>query len=186
MNERITFISVFDKENLEKIEVYTKCFTEKLCKVPFGKKVGNRKNVDTLPYHFTISAWNICDEEKVKEQLSSKIKFPKLNVTVDSVQIMSGKENSYVLYFNIRSNEELKSLQKEIYQILPSGNYSPDKDFKFHITIHIDKNYNNILKIREAILDNFTPFDLEVDCYGLYEIYPALLISTFKSEENAQ
>ncbi len=51
MNERITFISVFNDINLEKIERYTKEISGKLCKVPFGKNVDNREESDTLPYH---------------------------------------------------------------------------------------------------------------------------------------
>lgn len=38
MNERITFVSMFDNNNLAKIEYYTKQINENLCKVPFGKK----------------------------------------------------------------------------------------------------------------------------------------------------
>ena len=64
MNERITFVSLFDNNNLAKIEYYTKQINEKLCKVPFGKNVDNREEVDTLPYHFTLSAWDISDEDR--------------------------------------------------------------------------------------------------------------------------
>ena len=35
--------------------------------------------------------------------------------------------------------------------------------------------------MKEKILDNFIPFELEVDNFGLYEIYPAKLIKQFKS-----
>ena len=100
MNERITFISIFDDINIERIEYYIKQINEKLCKVPFGKNVDNRIEVDTLPYHFTLSAWNIEDKEKVKNTLS-QIEFPKLKLFINDVEIMNGKQNSYVLNFNI-------------------------------------------------------------------------------------
>ena len=177
MNERITFISIFDNTNMKKIENCIEQINEKLCKVPFCKNVDNRIEVDTLPYHFTLSAWNIKDEKKVKNILS-QIEFPKLKIYIDNVEIMKGKENSYVLYFNIEENEKLKLLQEQIYHVLPSERYNPE-NFKFHITIHIDKDYKKIVSIREKILQNFKAFELEVDTFRLYEIYPARLVKQF-------
>lgn len=183
MNERITFISIFDNNNLEKIEFYIEKLNEKLCKVPYGKNVDNREKVDTLPYHFTLSAWDISAEENVINELS-KIAFPKLRLLIKNVEIMNGRENSYVLCFSIEDNEELKLLQQKIYKVLPSEKYNPD-NFNFHITIHIDKDYNKIISMKEKILESFIPFELEVDAFGLYEIYPAKLIKNFR-EENSE
>lgn len=180
MNERITLISILDSENLEKIECYINKINEKLCKIPFGKNVDNRELADTLPYHFTISVWNIIDEDKVIKELS-KINFPKLRLTIDNVKIMNGKENSYVLYFSIKENNELKLLQQKIYEVLPNEKYNPD-NFTFHITIHIDKDYNKINLMKDKLLDSFTPFQIEVDTFGLYEIYPAKLKNKFIGE----
>lgn len=177
MNERVTFISIFDNINLEKIENYIKQIKQKLCKVPFVKNVDNREEVDTLPYHFTLSAWNILDEEKVINELS-KIEYPRLKILINDIEIMNGKENSYVLYFNIEENKELKLLQEKIYQVLPTEKYNP-KNFHFHITIHIDKDYTKIIAMKEKLLENFIPFELEVDTFGLYEIYPAKLVKKF-------
>lgn len=177
MNERITFVSIFDNNNLAKIEFYIKQINQKLCKVPFGKNVDNREKADTLPYHFTLSVWDISDEENVIKELA-KIKFPKLRILINDVEIMNGKENSYVLYFNVEKNDELKKLQEVIYQVLPSKKYNPT-NFNFHITVHIDKDYNKIISMKEKILENFIPFELEVDTFGLYEIYPAKLIKKF-------
>ncbi len=176
MHNRITLISTLDN-NLEKINFYVEKLNEKLCKVPFGKNVNNREMVDTLPYHFTLFAWDIKDKEKVINALS-QIEFSKLKINVKNVEIMHGKENSYVLYFDIEYNEKLKSLQEQLYQILPSERYNPE-NFNFHITIHIDKDYNKILSIKEQILKDFKPFELEVDTFRLYEIYPAKLVKQF-------
>lgn len=178
MNERITFVSLFDNNNLAKLEYYTKQVYEKLCKVPFGKNVDNREEVDTLPYHFTLSAWDISDEENVIKELS-KIDFPKLRLLINNVEIMNEKENSYVLYFSIENNKKLKLLQQRIYQVLPSEKYNPN-NFNFPITIHIDKDYNKIISMKEKIVENFIPFELEVDTFGLFEIYPAKLIKIFE------
>lgn len=178
MNERITFISVFNNISLEKIKHCTKEINDKLCKVPFGKNVNNREETDTLPYHFTLSAWDISCEEKVMDELS-KIEYPRLKILINDIGIMNGKENSYVLYFGIEKSEELKLLQSKIYQVLPSEKYNPE-NFNFHITIHIDKDYTKIITMKKKLLENFTPFELEVDTFGLYEIYPAKLVKQFK------
>ena len=182
MNERITFISVFNDISLEKIEHYTKEINDKLCKVPFGKNVDNREKEDTLPYHFTLSAWDISCEKKAIYELS-KIEYPKLKILINNIKIMNGKENSYVLYFNIEKSEELKLLQSKIYQMLPNEKYNP-KNLNFHITIHIDKNYTKINSMKEKLLKNFIPFELEVATFNLYEIYPAKLVKQFKSFTN--
>lgn len=34
--------------------------------------------------------------------------------------------------------------------------------------------------MKEKILESFIPFELEVDTFGLYEIYPAELVKSFK------
>lgn len=93
---------------------------------------------------------------------------------------MNGKENSYVLYFNIEENEKLKLLQEQIYRVLPSERYNPE-NFDFHITIHIDKDYNKIISMKEQITQDFKPFELEIDTFRLYEIYPAKLVKQFNS-----
>ena len=110
MNERITLVSLFNQSDLEKINNIIKVINEPLCKVPFGKNVDNRIKADTLPYHFTLSAWDISQENFILQELSN-INFNSFKVNVDSIEIMNGKENSYVLYFNIKVNNELKLLQ---------------------------------------------------------------------------
>lgn len=179
MNERITFISTFSQKSLEIIKNYTKDLNQKLCKVPFGKNVDNREEADTLPFHFTLSAWDISNKDKVVFELS-RIEYFKLKIKIDNIEIMNGKENSYVLYFNIEKSKELQSLHSKIYQALPSEKYNPE-NFNFHITIHIDKDYAKINSMKQKLLENFTPFELEVDNFALYEIYPAKIVKKFNS-----
>jgi 2'-5' RNA ligase len=181
MTERITLVSLFDQENLIKINNFTNKIKEKICKVPYGKNVEDRYKADTLPYHFTLSAWNI-DKEKFILQKLENIQFNKFKILVDSIDIMTGKENSFVLFFNVKTNDELKMLQNKIYNILPTEKYNPN-DFKFHITIAIDKNYEKIINIKEYLEKNFEPFELEVNSIGLYEIYPANLIKNISGGE---
>ncbi len=74
MNDRITLISLFNTEDLNKINKVIKNVTEPLCKVPYIKNIDNRISIDTLPYHFTLSAWNIEEKDFVLKKLSN-IKF---------------------------------------------------------------------------------------------------------------
>lgn len=176
MNERVTLISLFDNDNLNKILNLINPIKEQLCKIPFGKNVDDRISNDTLPYHFTISAWDIKNEEFILDNLSN-IHFDKFKIYVDHIELINGCENSYVLILGFEANKELKALQKEIYNILPTKNYNPDT-FKFHITITVDKDYEKIIKIKEKMEASFVPFELEVNSIGLFEIYPAKLIKT--------
>lgn len=141
------------------------------------KNVSNRIEADTLPFHFTLSAWNITEKETVITKLS-QIKFSQLTVLVNNIEIMKGKENSFVLYFNVQENKSLRKLHQKIYEILPSEKYNPST-FKFHITIHIDKDYNKINKMKDELLKDFIPFKLNISTFSLYEIYPAKLVKLF-------
>lgn len=174
MNERITLISMFDQNNLEKINNIIKIINESICKVPFIENINDRMKVDTLPYHFTFCAWNINQKNYILQELSN-INFKRFKVNVDGIEIMNGKENSYVLFFNIKKSNELKLLQEKIYKILPMEKYDPNK-FQFHITITIEKNYEKIIRIKKKLEEIFIPFDLEINSLGLFEIYPANLI----------
>ena len=42
------------------------------------------------------------------------------------------------------------------------------------------KDYTKINSMKDKLLEKFTPFALEVDTFGLYEIYPAKLVKQFK------
>ena len=174
MNYRITLISLFNTEDLNKINNIIKNVTEPLCKVPYIKNIDNRTSIDTLPYHFTLSAWNIEEKDFILKKLSN-IKFNSFKITVSSIEVMNGRENSYVLYFKIKENIELQNLQKQVYNILPVEKYNPNK-FKFHITIHVDRDYDKIIKIKKELEQSFIPFELNVSSIGLFEIYPANLV----------
>lgn len=93
--------------------------------------------------------------------------------------ILKGKENSFVLYFHIQKNQELVSLHQKIYSLFPNEKYNPSH-FTFHITITIDKDSEKIIQIKDELTKHFTPFELEVDELGLFEIYPAHLIKRIK------
>ena len=178
MNERITLISQFDENSYNQIEeIINKLDQNKnICKVPFGKNV-DRYKVDTLPYHFTMCAWNIKDKESIISKLN-QLYFAKLKVKITGLNIMTEKENSYCLYFELENNEELKKLQRKVYNLCPSIKYNPD-NFTFHITIHIDKDYEKIICMKNILEKDFKDVELFVGNFGLYEIYPAKLVKLF-------
>lgn len=179
MNERIALVTLFNQGGIEKINSFFQTIEEPLCKIPFGKNVNDRIKVDTLPYHLTISAWDIEKKDEILKELAP-INFPKFSIHVDSIQIMNGKENSYVLYFNIEPNNELKLLHETIYSVLPSERHNP-AHVHFHITITIEKDYEKIIRIKKELEKNFTPFNLDINRLGLFSIYPANLIKIINS-----
>ena len=68
MKKRITCITLFDEESLNKIKkMLSKLENYNLCKVPYLKEpytLENREEADTLPYHFTLSYWDENDREE--------------------------------------------------------------------------------------------------------------------------
>lgn len=178
MNERITLISVFDEENKKKVMKYIHKIHHMTCKVPYGKGVVDREKADTLPYHFTLYAFDIQKEEEVREYLRKKT-FPKVKIEVDRIEVIAGKEESSVLVFHIKENEILRKLQEEIYSDYPNDYYSSNH-FRFHITIDISKNKQEIEDTKNMLEKEFIPFELEVSKFGLFEIYPANLVEYYE------
>lgn len=94
---------------------------------------------------------------------------------------MKGRNNSFVLYFSIEDNEDIKKLQRKFFLQIPGENYNPDK-FTFHLTLHIDKDKKLVNKIKEDIELNFKSFDLEFDELVLYD-YPGDMIKEISIKE---
>lgn len=174
MEKRITLISLLDKVSLNKINSLISGLNHKLCKVPYHDYVPDRIENDTLPFHITISAWG-KEYEKRAIGLLEAIKFKKIKLLLDGVKIKKGINNSYVLYLSIKEDENLKLLHKQIYDILPSEKYKSG-NFEFHITLHVDKDYEKIMKIKNQIELKFKSFEITFGKLGLFEIYPSKLI----------
>ena len=175
MEDRITLISLFNTGDIMKIESCIGLNKKELCKVPYIDGICDRKLVDTLPYHFTFCAWDVEYEKFIIEKLR-KIKFTSKEILIDGVDIMENKNGSYILYLNAVVDEKIKSYQENIYNILPVEKYDP-KRINFHITIHVDKDYEKIKRIKEQI--KFKPFRVKIEKVGLYRIYPAELIEKY-------
>ena len=169
---RITMITLFDNESLEKISYCIKDFEENFCKVPF--RITNRKINDTLPYHFTLSFWNE-NEIEIAKKVFENVKFDKISLKILGVDIKESYNNSWNLYFYFKVTNELYNLQKKIYNMSKLEKFNPDI-YMPHITIHCDKDYNKLLKLKYEIMKNFVPFNVYFDKLGLFKIYPAIKI----------
>lgn len=173
MSKRITLISYINENEMDKVNNLLMGIKEKLCKVPYGIDDENREKIDNLPYHFTIFATNKENQNRMLE-IARNIENSKIQVKVNDVKIMNGNYDSYCLYLLIEENDKIKELQRVFFNEFPKEKYNPD-DFTFHMTIHIDKDYEKILKIQEKMKRNFKPFFLEFDTLELYD-YPGEII----------
>lgn len=166
-------ISFMNKTELDKVEKLMNNIQIKTCKVPYGIDDENRYNIDNLPYHFTIFATNKENQNEIIK-IAQKIDIDKIKVKVNNVKIMNGRNESFVLYLAIEDNEEIKELQRIFFNEFPKEKYNPE-EFTFHLTLHIDKDYDKVLELQNTINDNFKPFYLEFDRLALYD-YPGDMI----------
>ncbi len=175
--KRITLITNFEKKELNKIETLMKNIIDKTCKVPYGIDDEKRYEIDNLPYHFTIFATNKENQEKILE-IAKSINIDKIQIQVKDVEIINIKYDSYCLYLSIEENIFMKQLQRVFYNQFPKERYNPD-NFLFHMTLHIDKEYDKVLNMRNKIKENFKPFNLELKQLVLYD-YPGDMIEVIK------
>lgn len=175
MKKRYTCITLFDAESLNKIcNTLSKLKDYNLCKVPYLKEpytVDNRKEADTLPYHFTLSYWDEANKEEAIE-VFNKIDIEKIDLLIEDVKIKQGNDNSFNMYFSFNVTDKLKQIQTQIYTKTKNEKFNPDT-YLPHISIHSDKDYNKLVKMRDIIMQDFKPFIVSFDKVGLFEIYPA-------------
>lgn len=175
MSKRITLISFIEKNELNKVEQLMNNINENTCKVPYGINDEKRYEIDNLPYHFTIFATNKENQDKVLE-IAESININKIKLKINDIKIMNTKYDSYCLYLSIEESQQIKELQRIFYREFPKEKYNPD-DFTFHMTLHIDKDYNKILKLQNMLRENFKPFFLEFSTVALFD-YPGEKIKT--------
>ncbi len=173
MSKRITLISFIEKNEISKVEQLMSNVTENTCKVPYGINDEKRYEIDNLPYHFTIFATNKENQDKMLE-FAENINIDKIQLKVNDIKIMNAKYNSYCLYLSIEENQQIKELQRLFYKEFPKEKYNPD-DFTFHMTLHIDNDYNKILKMQNTLKQNFKPFFLNFNILALFD-YPGDMI----------
>lgn len=171
MQNRITCVAGFDKKSSELIEQTLNNFNiNNLCKVPFN--IENRVLNDTLPYHITLSAWNIAEEPFVTQELK-KLKLDRIKTNF-IFSIMDSSIKGKILYLKPLEDEGIKSLQRKIFNILPTERYNPNK-YTIHSTVCIDDDLNRINDIYHQV--NHTQLELAIDSVCLFKIYPAELIA---------
>lgn len=173
MSKRITLISFIGKNEISKVEQLMSNVNENTCKVPYGINDEKRYEIDNLPYHFTIFATNKENQDKMLE-ITERINIDKIQLKVNDIKIMNAKYNSYCLYLSIEENQQIKELQRIFYKEFPKEKYNPD-DFVFHMTLHIDKDYNKVLNLQRILKENFEPFFLEFNRLALFD-YPGEII----------
>lgn len=176
MNKRITLISNLRQSELNKIDELMSNVKIKTCKVPYGIDDEHRCDIDNLPYHFTIFATNKENQDEFIDLIKT-VNINKIKLKINKIEVMNGKYDSYVLYLGIEDSQDLKDLQKIFYCKFSKEHYNPES-FVFHMTLHIDKDYNNIKTLKNKILEKFEPFYLEFDEIVLYD-YPGEKIQKF-------
>lgn len=173
MSKRITLISFIGKNEISKIEQLMSNIKENTCKVPYGINDEKRYEIDNLPYHFTIFATNKENQDQVLK-IAEKINIDKIKLKVNDIKIMTARYDSYCLYLSIEENQQIKELQRIFYKAFPKEKYNPD-DFVFHMTLHIDKDYNKVLNLQKILKENFKSFFLEFNTVVLFD-YPGEMI----------
>lgn len=108
---RITLITKFKEKKLNN---QLKNIHYHMCKVPYGINDELRNEIDNLPYHFTIFATDKQNEGKLLN-IASDIKMNKIKLKINDIRIMNERNNSFVLYFSIEENKDIKELQKKFF-----------------------------------------------------------------------
>ena len=181
MSKRITLISFIEKNEINKVEQLMNNINENTCKVPYGINDEKRYEIDNLPYHFTIFATNKENQEEILK-IAESINIDKIQLKVNDIKIMSARYDSYCLYLSIEENKKIKVLSRIFYKRFSKEKYNPD-DFIFHMTLHIDKDYNKILKLQNILRENFKPFSLQFNMLALFD-YPGEKIKTINLNIN--
>lgn len=180
MSNRITLISFIEKSEIRKVEQLMENINENTCKVPYGINDEKRYEIDNLPYHFTIFATNKENQDKLLE-IAENINIDKIRLKVNDIKIMNALYDSYCLYLSIEENQQIKELQRIFYKEFPKEKYNPD-NFVFHMTLHIDKDYDKILKLQRILKENFESFFLEFNKLVLFD-YPGEMIKKININE---
>ena len=107
-------------------------------------------------------------------ETAEKISIDKIQVKVNDIKIMKARYDSYCLYLAIEENKPIKELQRIFYNKFQKENYNPD-NFTFHMTLHIDKDYEKILDLQKVLKEDFRPFYLEFNTLALFD-YPGDMI----------
>jgi len=171
---RITLITFSEQKELNNL---LKNINIEMCKVPYGIDDKNRFKIDNLPFHFTIFATDKKNERELLQMLQN-VSISSFILKINRLEIMPGRNNSFILYFGIEESKELKELQRYFYEYFGEEKYNPET-FLFHMTLHIDYNYELIQELYKTISVSFQPFIIEVNDLALFD-YPGEMIQRFE------
>lgn len=166
LNYAITFVACFDEESNQKIAEALKLISNyRICKVPM--KNGNREDIDTLPFHSTISSWDINKEQEIVEQIRRFFTFESF-----SADFRFAGNKTHICLEPIQE-DQLRELVSKAYNLKPCERYTPSK-YHLHSTININPDVNQIQE-QVAILKKVT-LNLRINEVKLFEIYPAKVV----------
>lgn len=178
-----TIVTHFDAEGYKKLNsILSVIANERICRVPYGRVEDSRRyEVDTLPYHITVSS-----SKGPLGCLMSALegfRFSPFDISIVGLNVMPGKNNSHVLYFEVAPSSEMDTLQMEMYRLIGNKKYFPGMNVS-HMTLCISKDYGKIDRIKGFVMSGFVPITLRVISVGLYEIWPGQLISECHFRDN--
>lgn len=97
---------------------------------------------------------------------------------MDGIDVMKGKDDSYVLYFKIRQNQNMDNLRKSVYALLGNPSYLPDRHYN-HMTLNITKDKQLINQLKRTLKD-LSSFSLKITSLGLFKIWPGKLQAIYE------
>lgn len=193
---RVTLITYFEKEDLNKVDRLMKNIKVPTCKVPYIPDTEEeRHKADTFPWHVTIFIGN---KERVPQilELIKKAKKQKIKLKFNDVILQqSPKNGSMSLLLTIEQNQEMIDLQNMFYHEFQeekgrSGLYKGQEGEKydaskytFHLTLDIDKDIQKIQDEYEIIKKEFRPFEVEFEKLMLFNDLGGSLIANNKMGE---
>ena len=167
MQTRITLVACFDDSSVKLIEENLKLLDNyELCKVPLHNS--NREENDTLPYHITLSAWDIDKEDFIINKMEN-LEFNVINADFKFAQ------DRDLLYLKPKNEKLIRKLQSQAYNLLPTEKFDPKK-YMLHSTMNINSDYNQIKQQSNILKD--IDLNLNITEIRLYEIYPAKLVKS--------
>lgn len=173
-----TLITPFDKCSYRKLySVLGNVNFDNLCRVPYGRVSDDlRCLLDTLPLHFTISS-SKDGLSDIMEKMRN-FSFCPFEVVVDGIDVMKGKDDSYVLYLKIMQNPNMDNLRRSVYALLENPSYLPDRHIN-HMTLNITKDEQLINQLKRALKD-LPPFSLKITSLGLFKIWPGIFQAIYE------
>ena len=196
---RVTLITYFEKEDLNKVDRLMKNIKVPTCKVPYIiDNEEERHKADTFPWHITIFIGNKNRVPQILE-LIKKAKKQKIKLKFNNIILQqSPKFGSMSLLLTIEQNQEMIDLQNMFYHEFQEekgrgasykgkeGEKYDASKYTFHLTLDIDKDIQKIQDEYEIIKKDFKPFEVEFEKLMLFNDLGGSLIAIDKMGEKEE